>query len=328
MNNVAVTPTITPRTTSLLDYAVLTDPNPMRTGQPAALDIFVSNPTSQRILCKQLSIAFRIGDNAQDLATSSEHITNLDVFPLLSAGSTVNPDFYDWTAVRIQDEVITLVPQEEYHKFLPAGGTEGGTRGIRIHTEKVLINKEPGTTTIDILETATTPDLPWPDSPTTSYLHTQKYSIKDTVKASSIALWTQQKERLATRVEPGAVTLVWDGPKDLRYKIQKDRDPAIEVKTGEISYEFDDQHPITRDATFTLIDAGTNTPLATTSVTVTAPTYADLRITGQLDGRNATSTITTKLQTTTLTVDHGITVKQNWNVEGTVQVTKHGRVAH
>ncbi|WP_370360532.1 hypothetical protein [Catenulispora sp. MAP12-49] len=178
----------------LLEYAVSTTPHPLSASSPdpdgtvahGALDILVTNTSTQAVYCHSIQILLPIGESAQDLTANPDSI----------APHVVPADTWqgDWSTVAPQDDVVVLVPATETTMF-PAPGTRAATtgtpvetrstaatplyvaqtkaftltpaqgqadpieittRGLHLHLSGIPINREPGIATIHILENSGT----------------------------------------------------------------------------------------------------------------------------------------------------------------------------
>ncbi|RLU76095.1 hypothetical protein CTZ27_38660, partial [Streptomyces griseocarneus] len=128
-----------------LTTAVLTQPVPLAVGQPAALDIIISNGGQHPVHCDQIIIILPTGHLAQDLLDPNQH-------PNASAHDTTGT----WTFTQIQPGVLEGLPPGEEHTFYqatpdPSDTTHTFTKaGLRLHLDNFHTNNEVGTTRLEI----------------------------------------------------------------------------------------------------------------------------------------------------------------------------------
>jgi hypothetical protein len=113
----------------LLDYAILTAPNPLQAGAPATLTLAISNGGSHVVNVTKIVVTLPIGTNAKDLTAS--------------AGFQTDPP-PGWN-VSASGGVLTLTPQ--------ASGAVGRD-GLALTISDVAVNDQPGTAPLPIDETA------------------------------------------------------------------------------------------------------------------------------------------------------------------------------
>jgi hypothetical protein len=122
---------------TLLSYALYIEPNPLQVDTKAVLTLVVSNSSRHDIACKKLQVTLPVGTNARDLIVSGKGI------------ETQVPK--DWSASSDGNGVVTLTPKGD------AGTFKGQSVSFIIATKT---NHEPGTATVRIDETASSPSQP------------------------------------------------------------------------------------------------------------------------------------------------------------------------
>ncbi|NUR91439.1 MAG: hypothetical protein HOY71_45830 [Nonomuraea sp.] len=139
---------ITDETTTLLAYAITTDPAPLQvspvSGNPSqgALTIVVSNNTSQVIYCEQIQFSFPIGPLAQDFTNTATGI--------LTAAAPSG----QWELTQTSDGVFTALPTApEYQEIT--------TDGLVFQIYNVVVNEQVGTFTLAVQETSSPDGSQW-----------------------------------------------------------------------------------------------------------------------------------------------------------------------
>ncbi|MFD1538815.1 hypothetical protein [Nonomuraea guangzhouensis] len=134
--------------TTLLAYAVTTDPDPLQvspaSGNPSygGLTIVVSNNTSQAIYCRQIQFTLPIGTLAQDL-------TNVTTGILTAATPSGN-----WQLTQTSDGVFTALPTAPQYEEIT-------TDGLVFQIYNIVVNQQVGTFTLTVQETSSLDDSNW-----------------------------------------------------------------------------------------------------------------------------------------------------------------------
>jgi hypothetical protein len=175
-------------TDTLLTYALFVDPDPLQVNGSCILTLVVSNSTRAPITCGAIRLTLPVGTNAKDLIPSGVGI------------ETQRPP--DWSAGQ-DGGVITLTPSGD------AGTIKGDSVTFVIATS---INGEPGTATMTIDETASSPAQPTPAERTAtialpkfpiqfrlSELTTQDHDVA--YGGSAMLMWTGAGEKVTYSLE-------------------------------------------------------------------------------------------------------------------------------
>jgi hypothetical protein len=175
-------------TDTLLTYALFVDPDPLQVNGSCILTLVVSNSTRAPITCGAIRLTLPVGTNAKDLIPSGVGI------------ETQRPP--DWSAGQ-DGGVITLTPSGD------AGTIKGDSVTFVIATS---INGEPGTATMTIDETASSPAQPTPAERTAtialpkfpiqfrlSELTTQDHDVA--YGGSAMLMWTGAGEKVIYTLE-------------------------------------------------------------------------------------------------------------------------------
>jgi DNA-binding beta-propeller fold protein YncE len=192
---------------TLLTYSLSTEPDPLQVSPPtgdvscdpagdpscATLTILVSNNSDDIINCQSIDFGFSVGKNASDF---SEDLTGVAInWP---PGWNLAPDGNDFTAT-------------------PKTATDGaiGKDGLTFTLSKMKVNKEPGTASLLITETASslTADPPQPQDDRTTSLPLAKFPLAFAV--------SELKASPESPVDFGSsVTLSWVGTEGATYELR------------------------------------------------------------------------------------------------------------
>jgi len=123
--------------TTLLTYAILPAPNPLGVAGNATLTLAVSNGGTQIVTVASITMTIPVGTNAKDLMT-------------VTTVATQPPD--GWTIAQ-DGGAFTLTPAT-------ASAAEVGADGLAFTFASIVVNGEPGTSTVAIVEAASSPSQP------------------------------------------------------------------------------------------------------------------------------------------------------------------------
>jgi len=175
---------------TLLSYAVATDPNPLQVSpQPsdpslATLTIIVSNDTHQLIDCQSISFDFSVGTDAKDFFSDATGI-----------GTSATEG---WSLSSPSAGVFTATPDTAQNGSIGAGS-------LIFVLSNILVNAQPGTTDMTITEVTTsntgTLDIPLAKFP-------QKFKVGELIASPP------------TISSGGSTTLFWSGTSGAIYEIQ------------------------------------------------------------------------------------------------------------
>jgi hypothetical protein len=231
----------------LLTYKVSTNPDPLQVSPQsgdvscdpppgdascATLTILVSNSSEDIINCQSIDFGFSVGKNASDF---SEDLTGVAVTS--PPGWNFTPDGNDFTAT-------------------PKTATDGaiGKDGLTFTLSKMKVNKEPGTASLLITETASSPtaDPPQPQDDRTTSLPLAKFPLE--FKVSDLMFAPDPPLDFG-----GSVTLSWVGTEGATYELRYEGcspDPITQTKDNPPqplpfngNYKIDD---LEKDTTFYL----------------------------------------------------------------------------
>jgi hypothetical protein len=211
----------------LLTYGVLPVPNPLLASGGASLTLVVSNGGSQIVTVASITITLPVGTNAKNLTPSGNGITTQP-----SAG---------WNVAQ-NGGAFTLTPQT-------AEAAKVGARGLAFVFSSIAVNGEPGTCTLAIAESASSPAKPQQNRTTGIALakFPAQFALGDlTVTPPSVA-------------PGGSVSLMWTGS------------PATYV----LSYDPDGNgtrtYPVGASGPYTAANLTAPIVVFTLTVTVTVP---------------------------------------------------------
>ncbi|MFD9206407.1 hypothetical protein ACFVZM_08995 [Streptomyces sioyaensis] len=141
---------------TLLTYTCVTVPEHVYASPPEGelslcdLRIAVTNHLTEPVYCPLLTIRLPVGAGARQLVASGSGI-----IPLATPAT--------WSVTAIQEDVLIVVPQDSTARFTPAEHAlrQTVTPSLAIDLKGLRINREPGTTDVEVIESAaTTPDGP------------------------------------------------------------------------------------------------------------------------------------------------------------------------
>jgi hypothetical protein len=214
-------------TDTLLSYALYVDPDPLQVNAAATLTLVVSNGSRQAITCSSIRVTLPAGTNAKDL------------IPSAAAVETQVPP--NWSAAAAGG-VITLTPSGD------AGTIKGESVTFVVVTKT---NGEPGTATVTIDETASSPSQP-SDTRTTT-IPVAKFPIQ--FRLSDLIVTDPSDHDVPAG---GAATLMWTGQGDLvsytmEYQPADDEGSLVSETVGSTG-PYTTKVPLTRSGsvTFTL----------------------------------------------------------------------------
>jgi hypothetical protein len=184
---------------TLLDYSLSTEPDPLQVSPPtvdpslATLRILVSNSSDDLVNCKSIDFGFSVGENASDF---SDDLSGVAVTS--PPGWSVTQDGGDFTATP---------------KTAAAGVI--GRDGLTFTLSKMKVNKEPGTASLLITETAASPTAfpSQPEAPRTTSIALAKFPLA--FKVSELKAKPPPPLKFG-----GSVTLSWVGTSGATYELR------------------------------------------------------------------------------------------------------------
>ena len=165
---------------TLLAYAFLADPDPLQAGGMATLTLIVSNPGRQVVTVSSIAVLLPVGTNAKALTPDASGIQSQ-----LPVG---------WNVSQTGGELALRPATPEAARV--AGG------GLSFVFARIQLNAEPGTVSVAITETASSPAQPSPQ-PSTAVLALDKFPRQFSLGGLTAT---------PLRVDPGgSATLMWSG---------------------------------------------------------------------------------------------------------------------
>jgi hypothetical protein len=198
---------------SLLDYAMLTNPDPLNVGSPAILTFVVSAPKSLgKASVSQITFVLPVGDPANPDPTD---LTNTP--PPASCASIASSGPDAWTiAAGVADGVFVATP--------PAGGGTLGAESLTVMFTGIAINALVGTAVIEIAEWASsTGPTPSPSDPPTGTTAIAAAKFPAAFYAGNFSAAPPQVS------DGGSATLSWIGSVEGSYKIYSGQNPPVDV---------------------------------------------------------------------------------------------------
>jgi YVTN family beta-propeller protein len=250
---------------ALLTYAALTDPDPLRAGTSATLTLVISNGTRQIVTVESITVTLPIGTTAKTLTASPNGIAT--------------PPTPGWDVAQSGGS-FTLTPQTP-------GAAQVGAAGLVFVFANVGVNDQPGTCTVTVVESASSPSQP--NSARDASFALAKFPV--TFNVSPLTL-------TPTQIDPGGSTaLTWYGS-PATYTLSYNPSGALPVivqvgNTGPyVATNLTKAPSITFTLQAMLTVPGQDQPLvmqrqATVDVSVAAPVITAL--TGTLTGGTGTS---------------------------------------
>ncbi|HTD32843.1 MAG TPA: hypothetical protein VK665_04210, partial [Candidatus Elarobacter sp.] len=164
---------------ALLTYAALTDPDPLRVATSATLTLVISNGTRQIVTVESITVTLPVGTTAKTLTSSPNGIAT--------------PPTPGWDVVQ-NGGSFTLTPQTP-------GAAKVGAPGLVFVFANVAVNDQPGTCTVTIVESASSPSQPKRARDASFAL--SKFPVSFDVSALTLT---------PTQIDPGgSVALTWYG---------------------------------------------------------------------------------------------------------------------
>lgn len=208
--------------TTLLDYAVSTDPNPVQVSSLdgassiAALTIVVSNGTSAVLYCNEISVALRIGNTASDLAESS------------SAIHCSAPDGWKIDESKSGNGVFV---------FVPVNSNRIAENGLAFHFYNIVVNTVVGVTLLGLGELSSSDGTTFQERSSTYQVAKFPYNF-------FVRNFTTGTPQISNGQ---SVTLTWIGSDNAVYSILY-QEQSVDV-TNVRRWQ---SPPLTRDTTFLL----------------------------------------------------------------------------
>ncbi|WP_116209051.1 hypothetical protein [Streptomyces olivoreticuli] len=296
--------------------AVLTQPVPLAVGQPAALDIIISNGGQHPVHCDQIIIVLPAGHLAQDLLAPGER-------PNTTAHDTTRT----WTFTQIQPGVIEGQPPDEEHTFYKAtpdtdNTTHAFTRaGLRLRLDNFHTNEEVGTARLEVRTHVRHPGTN--DTWTWEYSHhyLDKYPARpDLVPLTNLRIVQggASSETVITQTERNQkFTLKWDGP-NTAYTLYSPTLPNGKTDLADTVRDHTIEKGVERDTTFTLCATAQSVghqkdSYLTTTIAVEEPSFPHLTV-DKITANGEENWRGSKL----LTIDGALRVEKESHFFGTV----------
>ncbi|HEY1485223.1 MAG TPA: hypothetical protein VGF84_03900, partial [Micromonosporaceae bacterium] len=206
---------------TLLTYALIPNPDPLQVNGPGILILTVSNSTDRLITASEIVVTVPGGVNAKDLTTQ--------------AGTIETQPLDGWT-VSNGAGAITLTPSA------PANI---GRDGVVFVFDNFAVNGEPGTTTLTIVETASSSGMP--AAPRTASLALAKFPAQ-------FSLSDLTTDDLDVPYG-GSATLTWAGTAGATYTLEyqpADSGPPVNAPVGNAGTYTANQLTRSDSVTFTL----------------------------------------------------------------------------
>jgi hypothetical protein len=187
---------------TLLSYALLTDPDPLQAGGMATLTLIVSNSGRQVVTVASIAVMLPVGTNARNLTPDASGIQ-----------SQLPPG---WNVSQNGGE-LTLRPAT------PAAARVAGG-GFPFVFARIPVNAEPGTVTVSIAETASSPAQPAPQPRTATlalYKFPRQFQVSELFAGAPVV------------DAGGTATLLWTGTTGT-YRVQYSpgNGPRVDVPVG------------------------------------------------------------------------------------------------